>query len=165
MSKYRDPLGNTRYLRALFYETTLIGKETVLYTLKDWDHQGYPSLYRLYMEKEDQTEFEFGNAYLESYEHWVMLTKCTWFVPYVERWRKELELKLRARYLAKVIQDAENPDSKTAIQSARYIVEKAWEKKPVRTRGRPHKEKTEQELKIEQFNETEILNQGKRILS
>ncbi len=131
-----------RLLRGLFYETILGDKDSVVYTLKDSDHKGYPSLYRLYMELEDQTEFVFANTYLDGWEHWEMLTECNWFRPYAARWRKELELKLKARYLAQVKQASEG-DSPQAVQNAKYLLEKGWDKKDQTSsgkRGRPSKD-------------------------
>src|SRR3990167_1337022 len=86
-----------RLTQALFYEETGADKSSVIYTLKDQDHEGFPSLYRLYIEMEDILEYEFANKYLDNWSHWEWLTQAGWFKPYVLRWRKELELKIRSK--------------------------------------------------------------------
>jgi hypothetical protein len=143
LSKFRNPSG-TRFLKALFFEQNTTGKDQVVYTLKDSDHLGYPSLYRLYMELEDLTEYEFANKYLDGWEHWEMLCKCDWFKPYVERWRKELHLKISARALRKIKAEAQTT-SREAVNCAKYLLEKGWV--PKEQRGRPSKQEVEKEKK------------------
>lgn len=142
-SKFRNA-SNAKLLRAIFYEETDADKSTVVYTLKDEDHEGFPSLYRLYMEMEDLLEYEFANTYLLNWSHWEMLTQCSWFNPYVSRWRKELELKIRSKALRKLREDATST-SKTANSSNRYLLERGWTDKA--TKGRPSKEEVRRAAK------------------
>lgn len=135
---FRNATG-TRYLRALFYEETLADKSTVVYTLKDKDHQGYPSLYRLYMETGDPTEWRFATQYLDGWEHWDMLTQCHWFVPYVTRWRKELQLRIASQSLARIMAEAKT-NSRDSFTANRYLLERGWEPKDAKKGGRPTKE-------------------------
>lgn len=141
--KFRNN-SNGRYLKGLFFEMTPSDKSSVSYTLKDWDHTVdgvvYPSLYRLYLEQEDLTEYEFANTYLDGWEHWEMLTSCSWFKPYAERWRKELALKVKARALNRLKAEAAS-SSKNSFLANKYLVEKGWvDKTDNHGRGRPSKE-------------------------
>lgn len=136
---FRSTSGN-RYLQGLFYEMVNADKATVVYTLKDQDHLGFASLYRLYMETADPLEYRFALKHLDGWEHWTMLCDCSWFKPYVERWRKELELKIRSEALVRVIDDAKS-GSRSSAASNRLVLEKGWavtadEKN---TKGRPSK--------------------------
>lgn len=126
-----------RYLRGLFYETTLEDKSTVVYTLKDKDHKGYPSLKRLYLEEEDLSEYNFANKYLDNYEHWLMLVNSLWFKEYLESWREELRLKLEAKYLNKLKEIAEDPEisKKEAFQATKVLLDRLKK----RSVGRPTK--------------------------
>jgi hypothetical protein len=149
VNKFRNS-GGQRYTNGLFYETTLADKATVLYTLKDQDHKGYPSLYRLYMEQEDLTEWEFANTYLDGWEHWTMLCSSQWFKPYAERWRHELELKLKARALNSVREVAKG-GGQNAYYANKFLLEGGWKEKDSssgRGRGRPKKTKdaTQEEI-------------------
>jgi len=143
-SKFRNVSG-TRYLKALFFEYNP-DKSVVVYTLKDRDHEGFPSLYRLYMEAEDVTEWEFANQYLDGWEHWQMLCECNWFKPYVERWRQELELKLRARALARIMKEAATT-SKNAYNANKYLSNAEWRgpEEAKAKRGRPSAAKIKEE--------------------
>lgn len=141
--KFRNG-SNGRYLKGLFYEMTSADKSSVSYTLKDWDHTVdgvvYPSLYRLYLEKEDLTEYEFANSYLDGWEHWDILTQCNWFKPYVSRWRKELSLKIKARALNRLKSEAVS-SSKNAFLANRYLIEKGFVDSGEKSgRGRPSKD-------------------------
>lgn len=127
-NKFRHPTNNIRFLKQLFFETTLADKEWVLYTLKDVDHNGYPSLYRLYMEADDVTEYVFANTYLDGWEHWQMLCECAWFKPYVARWRQELDLRMKARALAAIRSEARS-GSRNAFAANKYLMERGWEPK------------------------------------
>ena len=142
--KVKSPQG-LRYTRGLFFETTLQDKSSVVYTLKDEDHEGYPSLYRLYMDMADTTEFEFSNKYLDGHDHWKKLSETTWFKPYVERWREELRLKLEAIYRARLEQMAAD-GGKEALAATKTLLEinrKATERKKV---GRPPTDTSQDDL-------------------
>ncbi len=127
--------GGNRRTKALFYETSGTDKSHVLYTLKDYKYEGFPSLYELYMEGGDLTEYEFANFFLGGWEHWQQITQCSWFKPYVKRWREELHLQVSAVALRQIkrIASTNEPGSMTANK---YLLEKGWTKNtdPV---GRP----------------------------
>lgn len=155
-NKYRNS-ENTRYLRGLFFEQQGADKSSVLYTLKDVDHEGFPSLYRLYMEFEDLTEWEFANEYLEGWEHWKMLCECTWFKPYIDRWREELDLKIQAQALRRLIKEAEG-DSRSSQSANKFLLEKGWVPKEKTKRGRPSKEEVRREA-MKKAEETQRLKE------
>ena len=143
MSKFKTE-GGIRYLKGLFFETSR-DKDTIVYTLKDQDHEGYPSLYRLFLEMEDPTEWRFSQEYLDGWSHWIQLQECNWFKPYVERWRTELELKLKGRALLEIQTTASNEDSKNHYNANKFLLEGGWKDKPEsRGRGRPKKEAKEE---------------------
>ena len=136
-NKFKNDNGQL-YLKALFFETTAGDKSTVVYSLKEQDHMGYPSLYRLYMEENDPTEYRFATKFLNGWSHWEALTECTWFKPYVEAWRKELEVRMKSQSLARIMSEAKT-GGRDAFVSNKYLLEKGWEKEPPSKRGRPTK--------------------------
>lgn len=143
VSKFTNDVG-ARLTKGLFFEMTLADKSSVLYTLKSQDHRGFPSLYRLYMEEMDPTEYRFAVRHLESWDHWKQLTACTWFKPHVEGWREELSLKLASEALTRIMQEAQS-ERKESFAANKYLLEKGWTPKssssPV---GRPSKEAIKQ---------------------
>lgn len=137
-------MGN-RYLKALFFETTLADKATVVYTLKDEDHLGFVSLYRMYMETGDPTEWEFATRYLDGWEHWEALCQCNWFKPYVSRWRRELEVRLRAAALHAVTKVAADPTHPSSYHANKYLLDGSWKPAGEKRAGRPTKVAIQQE--------------------
>lgn len=137
-SQFRIDTGQ-RLLRGLFFETTLADKTGVVYTLKDRPHMGYPSLYQLYMATDDPTEYIFATTHLESWDHWERLCKCSWFKPYISRWRRELELRTRARALAQ-IKAAATAGTRDSFQAQKFLVNSGWRSSEGPKRGRPSKD-------------------------
>ena len=138
LPNFRAP-GGARYTRALFFEETGADKSTVVYTLKDQDHLGFASLYRLYMESNDPTEWRFATSHLDGWEHWEMLCQCTWFAPYIARWRRELQLRLASQALARIMAEAKT-NSRESFVANRYLLERGWMPKDSSKGGRPTKE-------------------------
>lgn len=139
-------MNGQRLLRGLFFEETTSLECPPVYTLKDYDEHNLPSLYKLYMELEDETEYVFATTYLDGYEHWEILCNCTWFQPYIQRWRKELTLKLTAKRLKILINDSMDETSKSKTSSTKYLIEQGWLAKGDLKRGRPSKDEVRNEL-------------------
>lgn len=166
-TKFRNASG-TRLYKAIFHEMVFGDKPYAQYTLKDYDHEyngnKYLSLYKLYMDMEDLTEYEFANTYLDGWEHWENLCECDWFKPYAARWRKELDLKIKARAL-KSIKVKALEDGRDGIDAMKYLLERKWEPKPVGKSGAGRPSKDEIKAKAQDLfdNELEILADRKRL--
>lgn len=146
-NKFKNESG-VRLLRAIFYEQTLSDKSSVLYTLKNEDHEGFPSLYRLFMESvlNDPTEYTFATTNLDSWEHWEELQECNWFKPYVSKWRREADVRRSALFLNQ-IQKIAKAGSRESLAASRYLLEKGWVPKDKNTKGRPSKDEINQEAR------------------
>lgn len=134
-----------RYLTlALFLEIDY--DKDALFTLKGYDHtydgKVYPSLKRLYLETADPTEYEFATKYLADWDHWQKICMNKVLATHIEKWRVELELKLRSEGVQRIIRSAR---SKGNWLAAKFLAEKGWD---VRSAGRPSKEDIERETKI-----------------
>lgn len=88
------------------------------------------------MLKEDPTEFLFANEYLDGWQHWKTLCEAPFFKPYIAKWREELELQIRAKALAQVIETSRS-GSKDAYTATKFLVEGGYT--PKATKGRPSK--------------------------
>src|SRR3990167_11388569 len=134
-NRFKNASG-ARYTRGLFYETTE-NRESAIYTLKEVDSYGLPSLKRLYIESEDVTEYDFATRYLDGYSHWKSLAETTWFAPIVADWREELKLKLKARYLKEIREIAKESGREKYIANKTLLesTEKALQR--FKTLGRP----------------------------
>jgi hypothetical protein len=136
VTKFTNTNG-VRLMKSLFAETCDVPTAAPVYTLYDFDKDGRPSLYRLYMEMADPTEYQFAKAYLHDWKHWKALCASDWFRPYVDRWREELELLVKSKILMRVINDSLE-DGKEGQSAAKFLLEKGWGDKA--TKGRPSKE-------------------------
>ena len=130
-------------MRDLFYETAS-DKERCLYTLKDQEHEGLPSLYRLYIQhcSSDPTEYTFATSCFDGWEHWKALSSSSFLSSYVAKWREEIEIKLRATALSQIIRTAK-AGGRDALAASRYLTEGYGDKKKV---GRPTKEQVKEKL-------------------
>lgn len=143
MTKFKAPTGHFIY-KGLFYEQTGADKSGVLYSLKSSDHEGFPSLYRLYMEADDPTEYSFAIRYLDGWEHWQNLTQMGWFKPFVNKWRKELEVRVRSKVLLAIREVAQDDKAKEKYQAMKFLVNAGWKESNARKgAGRPSKEEVE----------------------
>lgn len=145
------------YTKALFFETSDPPRDYCLYTLKDQDHEGYPSLRRIYLELDDETEYLFAEKCFDGWPHFRKLLDCPWFVDYLSAWREELALRSSARALAQLKAKASSGD----VSTNKYILEKGWDKSD--KVGRPTKAAINQKAK-EMFEDSgDILDDFKRI--
>lgn len=152
---------------ALILELNLSPDIEPIYTLQDYDQtingKWYPSLYRLYMEAEDPTEFEFARKYLGSYDQWMAICKIARFQGYLERWRKEIILQVQARALRAMI-DESMSESKNSFAANKFLVEKGWIPKEGGKRGRPSKAEIEKAAKIETSEKDRVLEDYNRLM-
>lgn len=144
---------NPLHLKKLFWETcTPEEKDLAVYTLKTQEHQGLPSLYALYMAMEDVIEYDFATTYLASWDHWERLCQCNWFQPYIDSWRKELAIKIKAKAVREIRMEAE-AGGKNAYQANKWLVEKGWvgqeTKGGTKGAGRPKKEEILPEINVQ----------------
>jgi hypothetical protein len=130
-----------------------------LFTLKDHDHQGKPSLKRLYLDCQDPTEYEFATKHLGGWQHWQILVTLKWFEPYILLWREELEVLIRSKALAKIMADA-GSDSKTSTQSAKYIADGGYKEKSKRGKSSKAERAKEQAVKDRLAKDSERIGLG-----
>jgi hypothetical protein len=150
---------------------TLSEKPNVVYTLKDNDHAGLPSLKRLYLEECDPTEYRFATKYLGGWEHWKKLRECEWFKPYLDSWREELELRLKSDQYYRIMKEAQDDLNKNSHASRKFIIEtvrkiqRNEDLSEKNTKGRPSKDAIDRKaLEIAQTHD-DIRDDLKRIVN
>jgi len=159
-SKLIDVNGNP-LTQSLFLE---IGYNTeyAIYTLKDNDHtyKGvvYPSLKKLYLAEEDPTEYFFADKYLLGWQHWKRICKNVVLSKYIEDWREELELKLRAQAV-RALRDMTASENGN-FQAAKFLADRGWDK---RGAGRPSKAELERRAAIGERVDEEFAADIKRL--
>ena len=123
-----------------------------IYTLKDVDYtykgKLYPSAKRLYMEMEDPTEYEYAVTYFLGWDHWQRICANKNVAEHINKWRDELEVKLRSRAVKAQIAAAKNGN----YQASKWLADRGW---ITRGAGRPSKAEVDKERKIAAAIESE----------
>ena len=145
------------YTNQLFYERAFTDREFVLYTLKPEDHEGYPSLRRLYLEENDPTEYKIATKYFGGWPHWKKLLEATWFLEALQEYREELQTRIQSESIEKIRKKAQEGDYK----ANQYLAEAGYLKKD--KVGRPTREKIQHEANILVAKKSEISDDFERI--
>lgn len=127
-----------------------------VYTLKDYDHKGYPSMYLIYMDS--ATEYEAAMRLLGSWRHWNKLVKAPFFKPYIEEWREERKHREDAIARTALLESIVDGN----VSAAKTILDEGKRKGA----GRPTKAEVEGELKKaagDEANIAHILNRMKDV--
>ncbi len=171
-NKFRG-LSGQRLTKGLFVEFYGSDKSKCLYTLEDVDKHGpegevYKSLYQAYIAMGDLFERDFALAYFESWDHWDEIRNTDWMKPILEKWRKELEVQIKAEALMRIQMEASGT-GKNAYNANVYLARGAWKEdsdKPARTgkgAGRPSKAQIEQEASRMAIESIDVTNDAKRL--
>jgi hypothetical protein len=152
----KDTMG--RYLTQSLFLEYQYNTETAIYTLADEhkEYKGvmYPSLRKLYLQMSDPSEYEFANTYLYSWEHWCRICANTALYKDIEAWQEELEIKLRAEAIKKMLALDSN------FNAIKWAADGHWNVR----RGRPSKKEVERDKSIRQKAVNELEEDGARIL-
>ncbi len=131
----KDAQGRYR-TESLFYESSRDRKKyPPLFTLKEHDHKACLSMYALYMDIADPSEYFFARKVLGSYAHWEKLVALSWFKDHLDTWRVHLEAKLKGDAVYTMRDKAGKGD----VVAAKWMAAKGWEEKETPVRGRPSK--------------------------
>lgn len=116
-----------------------------------------------FLEKEDPTEYFFAVDILGSWETWKELRSFKLVRTEIEKWRDELEVKLRAKSFMALLEEARDKTSRNSYDANKMIVKEGW-KLPEASmgRGRPSKEDIKRELEKQARLEKEIMENAKR---
>jgi len=118
----------------------------------------YISMKKLYLDYEDPTEYSFAIDVLGSWDHWQFLCASYTIGKHIQKWRDELEIKIKSKAIKAMIKSATQEGSK-GTTAAKYIAEKGWEKKA----GRPSKAEVERQKKIHAGITSEIDEDAERL--
>lgn len=140
--RFKDPGSGNWLLQALFYETAKPEHtDKILFSLKPYDYEGYPSFLRLYLELEDVTEYRVATELLGGIPHWERLCRAPFFKEHLELFRRSLMLKMKSDSLRLLQADAKSA-SKSSASSSKYLLSQGYDSvsPDKRKAGRPTKE-------------------------
>lgn len=92
---------------------------------------------RTFVELGDPTGYLWAMEYLGSYDHLLYLLERDWFSSVFQEALEELQTKMRASALKRIVEIAStSPNESQALAASKYLAERGWEKGKV---GRPEK--------------------------
>lgn len=141
----------SEYGRPRLYDIFVEDNPTGPYTYAPLDTKaGAISLYRLYMESEDLTEWSFANTHLLGWDHWEKISNLKQVRPLVEIWRKDLEQKIKSRAF-KLIQQEADEGGKNSFEANKILLNGKWKEvvQSSNQRGRPSKQLVDQKAQEE----------------
>lgn len=158
-SKFKDSMG--KYITQSLFLEMGYNADMAVYTFKDADYEYkgtvYPSLRALYLKTMDPTEYIFAEKYLWGWEHWQRILDNKELRKEIDKWREELEVKLRAYGLMNALEHA-----KGNFTAAQWVANGKW--KPYSKQGgRPSKQDQAREKEIRQKAADEAERDAERL--
>lgn len=155
-TRFKDSMG--RYLTQSIFLEYQYDADVAIYSWgsedKEYGGKVFPSLRKLYLEEADPTEYNFANKYLYDWEHWVRICNNAYLYKQIESWQEELEIKLRAAAVAKMLALDSN------FNAIKWAADGHWNVR----RGRPSRKEQEREKSIRQRAIDELGQDSDRIL-
>lgn len=107
------------------------------------------SLKKRFLQMEDPFEYEFATTWLYDWEHWQRINANKVLRRHIDKWREELEIKIRSTGFQQILEKAAVDGD---IQAIKYIANRGWDQKA----GRPSKVDKERESRIQEHIEEEF---------
>ena len=162
VSVFKDVNGRWRTI-SLFDELSSVDsklKYPPIFLLRESeDRDGLTSMKRIYMEAMDPTEWKAAQRIFGCWDAWEALWNCPPFMAELEKWRNELQLKLRSLAVDQIIDTGLHggKSSGTQFAAAKWLAEGQWKRTVSQGdeedvpkndgRGRPSKVTIEREAK------------------
>lgn len=117
-------------------------------------------LYPFFMSTLDPTEYKFAIKHVGSWELWQTMLKIPRVKTQVDKWRRELDVKIRSEALARIL-EASQGETRDALGANKYLLEANFlGKEKV---GRPSKEAIATEAKKIVARNEQIIEDHKRL--
>ena len=117
-------------------------------------------LYPFFMSTLDPTEYKFAIKHVGSWELWQTMLKIPRVKTQVDKWRRELDVKIRSEALARIL-EASQGETRDALGANKYLLEANFlGKEKV---GRPSKEAIATEAKKIVARKEQIIEDQKRL--
>jgi len=118
------------------------------------------------MKESDLTEYLFAIKHLDSWSHWLQLSRAEFFKPYLSRWREELSLKIKGEALQRLQEVAGDISHRSHTDINKYLANEAWKvhQNAQVPRGRPSKEEVAKAAKNEANALRELNKDFERVL-
>lgn len=149
VDQLKGPNGKIR-TQSLFYELSYNDPSDVIFTLKEQDVEAhgkhYVSLHQLYvsMVPADPTEYSFAMTVFGSWDIWSAICKSPLVKPYVNKWRKEVEVKVKSQAIQAIAEEMRS-GGRSSFSAAKLLLEKGWLDKDTASQAKRKLEAKEEE--------------------
>ena len=154
IDKLKAANGKTMTKR-LFYELCYTDPSQAVFTLKERDivvrGKNFLSLQQLFLSlvPNDPTEYEFAMTLFGSWEVWLDFNKSPVLRPFITRWRKEAEVKVKSEAI-KAIAEEMRSGGRSSFGAAKLLLDRGWlDKEAASQAKRKLQEKEEEEMNKE----------------
>lgn len=136
--------------KSLFYELSYADPTHVVFTLKDEDvdHNGrtYVSMAKLYrsLVPQDPTEYTFAMAVFGNWHVWEVIREAPQLKPYVTRWRREAEVKIKSEAIAAIATEMKE-GGRSSFTAAKLLLERGWLEKDTASKTKQKLQEKEDE--------------------
>ena len=136
--------------KSLFYELSYSDTEFVIFTLKDEDVEvngsTYTSLPKLYrsLVPQDPTEYTFAMAVFGSWHVWETIKNAPQIKPYVARWHREAEIKIKSDAIKMIALEAQS-GGRSSFTAAKLLLERGWVEKEAASKSKQKLQAKEEE--------------------
>ena len=97
-----------------------------------------PQVKEMFLDARDPSEYEAAMRIVGDWDHWQQLRNHPYIKPHVDKWQKELEIKLRSEAIKRMVEHSKAPGGTAA---AKWLADKGYAGDvPKRKVGRPVKE-------------------------
>ena len=130
VEQLKGPNGKIR-TQSLFYELSYNDPSDAIFTLKEQDVEAhgkhFTSLHQIYvgMVPSDPTEYSFAMTVFGSWDVWSAICKSTLIKPYVNKWRKEVEVKVKSQAIQAIAEEMKS-GGRSSFSAAKLLLEKGW---------------------------------------
>lgn len=139
-SLFYETMAKAELDREVYWPIFTLNENDLVLTPSNWYYDRYPnhtipSLRKIYLTEADPAEYDFSMKIFKSDRHWKILTKCAFFLPYLEEWRSTLRTKLHSAGIKTLLELAISGPGPQALQAAKWLAEYGFEEK--QSKGRP----------------------------
>ena len=145
-------VNNKTMTKSLFFELCYSDPSKALFTLKETDLEvrgkTYLSLQKLYtgMVPNDPTEYTFALTVFGSWDVWQDICKAPPLKPFVARWRKEAEVKVKSEAIIAIAEEMRS-GGRSSFGAAKLLLERGWlDKEAASQAKRKPQEKEEEDM-------------------
>lgn len=146
--------------QGLFLELSYTDTSNVIFTLKYQDHvhhgNTYLSLPKLFlsMVPDDPTEYDFAQAIFGEWDFWKLLSDSPKVKPYVEKWRREVDVILMSKGIKGIIEEAAE-GGRSKFTAAKWLADKGWRAETPQERKRKARDEEDREIETRAFDSVE----------